>query len=211
MTQGPLFLDREHAAGLLADELSSLRGRRPLVLGIPRGGVPMARLVADRLGGDLDVILVHKLRAPGYPECAIGAVNEAGEVLPGERSLWAMASEEYLAEEVRSQLSLLRRRRELYTPGRLPLDPAGRVVVVVDDGGATGSTMLAALQVVRPLGPQELIAALPVAAVETAQRLQQEADRVVVLATPRDFRAVGPHYGSFPQVSDEEVVGALQA
>ena len=133
------FRNREEAAALLADRLAAYRGGRPLVLGVPRGAVPMARIIADALGGDLDVVLVRKLRAPGQPELAIGAVDETGSVLKG--AYFDVASHEYIREEIRAQQEILRKRRELYTEAQEAVNPAGRIVIVGDDGIATGSSI----------------------------------------------------------------------
>ncbi|RMG09573.1 MAG: phosphoribosyltransferase [Planctomycetota bacterium] len=203
-----MFRDRREAAERLAEALADLQGQRPLVLGIPRGGVPLARVLADRLGGEVDVVLVHKIGSPGNPEFAVGSVSEDGDVRirPEARRLYAP---ETLQTEVHRQGARLRAQRERFTPGRPPIDPRGRVVVVVDDGTATGETMLAALRVVRRREPAELVAALPVASREAVARLRREADRVVALEVPAHFWAVGAHYRDFHQVDDEEVLAAL--
>src|SRR5690606_15115292 len=125
-----------------------------LVLGVPRGAVPMARIIADALGGDLDVVLVRKLRPPGQPELAIGAVDESGAV--SEREYFDLASPAYVREEIRAQQEILRRRRELYTRAQPAIDPAGRLVIIVDDGIATGSSMAAAVRAVRARRPTRI-------------------------------------------------------
>lgn len=203
------FADRAEAARLLAGRLGHYRGRNPLVLGVPRGGVPMARIIAERLGGEVDVVLVRKLRAPGQPELAIGAVDEHGTVLRG--GYYDVADDEYIREEVRTRQEILRRRRELYARAHPPIDPAGRIVIVVDDGVATGSSMLAALASVRARRPARLVVAVGVAPPETVGRLEEAADEVVCLDTPAEFMAVGQFFGEFPEVSDDEVIEALSA
>jgi putative phosphoribosyl transferase len=155
------FKNREEAAQRLAERLSAYRGQNPLVLGVPRGAVPMARTIADALNGELDVVLVRKLRAPGQPELAIGAVDEAGTVLKG--AYFDIAAEPYLREEIRTQRDILRARRESYTRAQATIDAAGRVVIIVDDGVATGSSMLAAIRAVRARKPQKIVAAIGVA------------------------------------------------
>ena len=139
------FKNREHAAYLLADRLAAFCGNKnPLVLGVPRGGVPMAQIIADALGGEMDVVLVHKLRHPDQEELAIGAVDETGSAFLSD---WANeVDSEYIEAEKQRQLAVLRERRAQYTPRREPIDPHGRIVIVVDDGIATGSTMTAALR-----------------------------------------------------------------
>jgi putative phosphoribosyl transferase len=152
------FENREEAATLLGDRLARYRGQRPLVLGVPRGGVPMARIVADTLGGDLDIVLVRKLRAAGQPELAIGAVDEGGTVFKG--GYFDIASDEYLRAEVRTQREILRRRREHYMGSQPSIDPKGRIVIIVDDGIATGASMLSAIRSIRARRPQRVVAAI---------------------------------------------------
>jgi predicted phosphoribosyltransferase len=144
------FKDREEAAAQLAGRLRRFKGQRPLVLGVPRGAVPMARIIADALGGDCDVVLVRKVRAPGQPELAIGAVDETGAVV--RSAYFDIASDEYIREELRAQQEILRKRRELYTRAQPAIDPAGRLVVIArqeasaDRGGHCGG----AARVARP-------------------------------------------------------------
>lgn len=201
------FQNREEAATLLADRLAAYRGERPLVLGVPRGAVPMARIIADALGGDLDVVLVRKLRAPGQPELAIGAIDESGMVLKGR--YFDIATEEYLREEVRAQLGILRMRREQYTRAQAPVDPAGRIAIIVDDGIATGSSMLSAIRSIRARKPRKLVVAIAVAPPSALARIAGEADEAVCLYAPDDFQAVGQFFDDFAQVSDDMVVAAL--
>jgi predicted phosphoribosyltransferase len=206
-----MFRDREEAAEKLADALQRRRGSNPLVIAIPRGAVPMGAIVARRLGGALDVVLVRKLGARYDPELAIGAVDETGwtYVAPHARSVGATSA--YIESQVARELATIRERRRRYTPDRGPLDPAGRVVIVVDDGLATGATMVAALHALRARGPREIVCAIPVASHEALSLVRAYADEVVCLETPDWFGAVGQAYRSFPQVSDEEVVEALGA
>ena len=204
-----LFRDRGEAARKLAAALDSWRGKNPLVLGVPRGAVPMARVIAESLGGELDVVLVRKLRAPNNPEYAIGSIDESGWSYVTPHAQSAGASGAYVENEKARQLELIRQRRAAYTAHRAALDPAGRVVIVVDVGLATGSTMIAALHGLRSRHPARLICAVPVAPAETLERLRAYADDVVCLHTPESFYAVGQFYRDFPQVEDEEVVRAL--
>lgn len=201
------FKNREEAAALLACRLAGYRGQRPLVLGVPRGAVPMAGTIADALGGDLDVVLVRKLRAPDQQELAIGAVDEAGTVLQG--SYFDVVPDRYRREEIRTQLEILRKRRKLYTRGRTSGDPSGRVVIIVDDGIATGSSMLSAIRAVRARKPRKLVVAVAVAPPETLARIEAAADEVVCLHSPRDFYAVGQFFEDFGEVTDDMVVAAL--
>jgi predicted phosphoribosyltransferase len=179
------------------------KNKNPLVLGIPRGALPMAEIIADALGGELDVVLVHKLGHPNQPEFAIGAIDESGSAFLAE---WAAELEpECLEEEKQRQLAVLRRRRAQYTPLRPPIDPFGRIVIVVDDGIATGSTMIAALRAVRVRKPKKLVCAVAVASPEAARAMSRKADKIVCLTVPADFFAVGEYFEDFAQVTDEEV------
>ncbi len=202
------FLNRDDAADKLADKLQTYRGQHPLVLAIPRGAVPMARIIAGRLDGEVDVVLVRKLRAPGNPELAIGSIDETGWVYLADYAL-QMADEGHIEREKQIQMDVMRRRRAQYTPIRPPLDPAGRIVIVVDDGLATGSTMIAALHAMRAKKPQKLICAVPVAPPDTLEKVSPLADEMVCLYAPEMFYAVGQFYMDFPQVSDEQVMELL--
>jgi len=203
------FDDREHAAEQLAEALLAYRGRHPLVLAIPRGGVPIGRVLADRLDGDLDVVLVHKLGAPGQEEFAVGAIGEDGQVLVAAHAARAGADADYLRGEAAHQLDAIARRRQLYDPHREAFEVAGRIAIVVDDGLATGATMRAALIAVRALGPQSLVCAVPVASSRSLAELRPLCDDVVCPASPRDFGAVSQYYRDFPAVTDDEVVRLL--
>jgi putative phosphoribosyl transferase len=209
MKPNPLLRDRQEAAERLAQALGYHRGHRPLVLGIPRGGVVMAEILADRLRGDLDIILVRKLRAPGRPELAIGSITEQGRIILNEETA-GIATEEYIQEEAQEALRLLKRRRASYTPGEAPIDPSGRVAIIVDDGIATGATMTAALRALRDRGADRVIAAAAVAPIATVEYLRREADEVHCLATPGPFTAVSRHFEDFREVSDAEVTDILR-
>ncbi|MBL8498618.1 phosphoribosyltransferase [Nitrosomonas sp. JL21] len=204
-----VFADRLAAAKKLAEALQEYRGRNPLVLAIPRGAVPMAKVIAQYLQGEMDVVLVRKLRAPGNPEFAIGSIDEGGWVYLADYAGQAGVSEDYINQEVALQLETIRHRRAQYTPERLPIDPTGRVVIVIDDGLATGATMIAALHAVQNRNPAELICAVPVAPLDTLQKLHGKANKIVCLLSPDDFYAVGQFYVDFPQISDEEVIACL--
>lgn len=203
------FADRDDAADLLARALAPWRGQHPLVLAVPRGGVPMGRRIAAALDGELDVVLVRKLGAPGMPEFAIGAVDESGWAWLADHARLAGADDAYVARESAAQREVMRRRRARYTPVRPPIDPAGRVAIVVDDGLATGATMLAALHAVRARGPRWLICAVPVASREALALVRPWCDEAVCLSVPDDFAAVGQYYREFDQVDDDRVVPAL--
>ena len=204
-----LFENRAHAGRLLAQRLIDYKGRNPLVLGIPRGAVPMAKIIADFLGGELDVVLAHKLGAPAQPELAVGAIDETGNFFLSGYGL--DIDDGYLEVEKRAQFELLQKRRAHYTPLRQPIDPRDRIVIIVDDGIATGSTITAALRAVRARKPRRLLAAAAVASSEAMRAMSDEADAVVCLNVPADFVAVGQFFRDFSQVSDQEVINILRA
>ena len=204
------FDDRIDAARQLADALRSFRGHDPLVLAVPRGAVPMGAELARQLGGDLDVVLVKKLAAPHDPELAIGAVDENGWTNVSAFASETGAHDAYIDAQRRECLKLLAARRALYTPGKTGFDPAGRIAIVVDDGLATGATMIAALRSVRARNPARLVCAVPVAAAASIPRVRPFADELVCLEQPVEFGAVGRFYRDFSQVSDAEVVEILQ-
>ena len=199
------FHDRIDAARQLAGELGRFAADHPVVLAVPRGAVPMAAAIARELGGDLDVVLVRKLRAPFNPEFAVGAIDESGWCHIAEYAAGAGANAAYLEREKREQLELLRRRRASYTPERKALPVEGRVAIVVDDGLATGATMIAALHGVAARKPKKLVCAVPVASREALGKIAPYCDEVVCLESPADFQAVGQFYAEFPQVEDREV------
>lgn len=206
-----MFYDRNEAAVKLADKLIAYRGTNPLVLAIPRGAVPMAKIIADKLEGNIDVVLVRKLRAPYSPELAIGSVDENGGVFIADYSELAGADTDYIEYETKIQMDIIRKRRLQYSPIRPPLDPQGRVVIVIDDGLATGATMIAALHLIRERKPKQLICAVPVAPLQTLKKVAELADEVVCLDIPNNFQAVSQFYINFPQIEDDEVASILQS
>jgi predicted phosphoribosyltransferase/dienelactone hydrolase len=207
MTSLP-FGNRLDAAQQLARALARYRGTRPLVLAIPRGAVPMGRVIADALEGDLDVALVKKIGAPGNPEVAVGSVDEQGNIEINDVGRWLGVDAAYVRAQGAAQLAALRARRELYR-GVGPIPVAGRVVIVVDDGLATGATMSAALKSVRRQGAARLVCAVPVGASEAVADAEALADEVVCLAVPAPFGAVGRYFLDFSEVPEERVLEAL--
>jgi len=207
-----VFEDREEAGRALSASLGAWRARPDaLVLGLPRGGVPVAFEVADALGLPLDVLVVRKLGLPGQPELAMGAIAGGGALVVNEEVLRYLPPDGDAFETVRAreQRELERRERE-YRGDRPPLDVRGRVVILVDDGLATGATMEAAVRSLQSLGARRIVVAVPVASVEARERIAAVADEVVCLATPEFFSAVGQWYRDFGQTSDTEVTGLLE-
>jgi predicted phosphoribosyltransferase len=205
-----MFRSRLDAARQLAVALAGYRGRKPLVLAIPRGAVEMGLELARELEGELDVVLVRKLRSPFSPELAVGSIDETGWRHVADHAGISGADAAYLEREAEAQLAVLRERRERYSASRPPIDAKGRIVIVVDDGLATGSTMIAALHAARARGPGRLVCAVPVAAPDSLERVRPFADEVVCLEAPEWFAAVGQFYEEFRQVEDDEVAEMLE-
>lgn len=206
-----MFQDRLDAARQLGQALQKYRGQNPLVLAIPRGALPMGALMAEALQGQLDVVLVRKLRAPFQPEVAIGAVDETGlaDITPHANSL--DLDPVYLHDEIMLQLKTLKARRRQYSRIQAPIPVHGRVVIVVDDGLATGATMVSALKALRQQHPVRLVCAIPVASPDALHQVQALADETVCLSAPDHFMAVAQFYRHFPQVSDAQAVACLRS
>lgn len=205
------FRDREHAAQLLAEALRHHRGSHPLVLAVPRGAVPMGQVIAAALDGELDIVQVRKLGAPFNPELAMGAVDERGwRYLSPELEMFGVDAGQIDRLAAR-EIARMRARRRAWMGTRLPVDASGRTVIVVDDGLATGASMIAALHAVRARHPAHLVCAVAVAAPESLARVRPHADEIVCLAAPAGFAAVGQYYLDFGQVEDEDVARILAA
>jgi putative phosphoribosyl transferase len=204
-----MFADRVDAGRRLADALGHLEGEDVVVLGVPRGGVEVAAEVARSRGWPLDIVIPRKVGAPTNPELGLGAVAPGVRVLDERMIRQLGVPDEYLEREIADQEAEIRRRTEAYRGDRPPVEVAGKVAVVVDDGVATGGTSAAALRWAREQGASRVLLAVPVAPREAVARLSKEADEVVCLATPDPFFAVGQWYEAFPQTSDREVVALL--
>jgi putative phosphoribosyl transferase len=207
-----MFEDRRDAGRRLARKLASYGGSDCIVIGLPRGGVVVAEQVAAALGAPLDVVVVRKLRAPGDPELAIGALvaEAAPDMALDEGAIETLGvSPDHVLEEITTQLAEARLREALFREGRRPVPLAGRTAIVVDDGIATGNTMTAALRAVRRTRPRRVVLAVPVAAADALARLQPLVDEVVCLRVARGFGAVGAFYREFAAVSDGEVSALL--
>jgi putative phosphoribosyl transferase len=209
-----LFADRAEAAHALANRLAGEHLTPPIVvLALPRGGVPIAAEIARRLDAQLDLLLVRKIGAPWQPELAVAAVVDGGHpeiVIDEVMCAHAGADRAYIDREADRQWQEIERRRALYLQGRAPVAVAGATVIVVDDGIATGTTVRAALKALRRRGAARIVLAVPVAPHDTVMALKGEVDRVICLAEPYPFRAIGLHYVDFHQVSDDEVIAALR-
>jgi putative phosphoribosyl transferase len=206
------FRDRTDAGRQLARHLLGYRSQKPVVLALPRGGVPVAYEVARALHAPLDLLFVRKIGAPGHAEFGLGAVVDGAhpQVVLNEEVLAQLdVKPEYIRAETERQLREIERRRQHYLAGRRPVEVEGRTAIVVDDGIATGGTVRAALKGVARVRPARLVLAVPVAPAETIERLRAEADEVVCLMTPEPFYAVGEHYDDFTQTSDREVIALL--
>lgn len=206
------FRNRAEAGRKLAAALDRYETLKPFIFALPRGGVPVAAEVALALGAPLDLILVRKIGLPSQPELAMGAVVDgATPIVVRNEDVISIAgvSEAEFAKVRDAELAEIERRRVRYLGGRQPLDPSGRVAIIIDDGIATGATMLTALRATRARNPKELIIAVPVAPTSTIEDLRREADAVVCLETYADFGAIGFFYADFTQVSDQEVIDIL--
>jgi putative phosphoribosyl transferase len=208
----PIFTDRRDAGRQLAEALRRFTLDEPVVLGLPRGGVPVAYEVADELGAPLDLVFVRKIGAPGHPELGLGALVDGAEpqvVINKEVVELLDPPPDYVEQVVRRELEEIGRRRRLYLGDRAPVVVRGRVALVVDDGVATGGSVRAALQGLKAAGARRRVLAVPVGPREVVRSLRDAADEIVCLAMPEPFIAVGLWYHDFTQTLDEEVVALL--
>lgn len=204
-----LFRDRLEAAELLLKKLDKYRGKNPLVLGIPRGAIPMAKIIAEGLNGELSAILVHKIPAPYNEEFAIAAIGLSGHIQRSDSIEALHLSESYVQKAAEVQLANLKKRQQKY--GLPNPDYKNRIVIIVDDGIATGATTLSAIEEVRSQKPDKIIVAAPVSSRDSAEKIRAQVDEVVILAEPENFYAVGQFFDDFSQVSDEEVIALLKS
>jgi predicted phosphoribosyltransferase len=203
-----MFVDRLDAARKLVPRLEHLHAARPVVAAIPRGAVPMAAEIAHAIDGDLDVVLVHKIGHPDNSEFAVASVDEEGNVATYDG---VGLTEAELGELARPEVARLQERRRAYAQVRPAVDVRGRIVVIVDDGVATGATMVAAIQSARHRGASKVIAVAPVASSSALELVRGRADEVVVLSAPSFFYAISPFYDHFETVTDEDVLATLRA
>lgn len=207
-----MFSTRDQAGHDLARALERFAHRCPIVLALPRGGLPIARVVADELSAPLDVLIVRKLGAPHNPEFAFGAVGEGGIVVLDDRSIAGLGLSDVIRDRVITEaLSEVDRRVETYRHGRPLHEVKGKSVIIVDDGLATGATAEAAVRVVKALGAKHVVLAVPTGSRQAVDRLASMCDEVVCLEIPEWFGSVGSQYESFPQVSDDQVTEMLRA
>jgi putative phosphoribosyl transferase len=201
------FANRTEAGRQLAEKLDKYAGREDvIVLGLPRGGVPVAYEVAKRLRAPLDAFIVRKLGVPGFEELAAGAIASGGVRVLNEDVMRAIPHADETIEAVTARETAELERRELiYREGRPPPEPPGRIVILVDDGLATGATMRAAVKALRQRGAAKIVVAVPVGPPDTCRELEQEADETICLSTPEFFQAVGQYYEDFSQTSDQDV------
>jgi predicted phosphoribosyltransferase len=207
MRPEPAFRDRTEAGQRLASKLAKYAHRPDvIVLALPRGGVPVAYEVAAALDAPLDVFIVRKLGVPGHEELAMGAVATGGVRVVNEQAVQDLGIRDRVIDAVAArELKELARRERLYRGSRPPPDVRGRTVILVDDGLATGATMLAAIRALRQMGPARIIVAVPIAAPDTCEALKAKVDEMICAVTPEPFYAVGLWYDDFSQTSDDEV------
>lgn len=206
-----MFRDRVDAGKKLAKELLEYKGTNPVVLAIPRGGVVVGYEVAKELAVPLDIIVPRKIPAPHNPELGIGAVTQDGTIIINpEIKKYVSFSEEYVQEEAETQIKEIERRTKAYRGDREPISVEKRVVILVDDGLATGVTMRAAIRSIRKKNPQKIVVAVPVGPPSTVKKIEEEADEVISLVIYEPFEAVGQFYSDFSQTSDSEVISLLQ-
>ena len=204
------FEDRSQAGKMLAGALDGFRGQDAVVYSLPRGGVVLGYEVARHLDAPLDLIITRKIGYPGSRECAVCAVSEDGEMIC-DRLGATRLDPAWLKARAEEEVQEANRRRRVYLEGRPPLDAGGKVAIVVDDGVATGLTILLAIMVLKGQHPKRIVVAVPVSSSEAAEKIRAEADELVALDVPTDFFSVSEHYEQFPQLEDEDVIRLIKA
>jgi len=204
-----LFKDKADAGRRLAIELAKYKGADAVVYALPRGGVVLGYEIASNLGIPLDLIITRKIGYPGNEECAACAVAEDGHMIC-DRSAASFLDREWLDIQARKEMQEAKRRRAVYLKGRKPLPAAGKVVIIVDDGVATGLTILLAIKELKHNKPKTIIVAVPVSSEDAAEKIRSEADELIALDIPTDFKAVGNYYEKFAQLTDEEVIRFME-
>lgn len=211
MDKYALFVDRVDAGRKLAALFENYRGSDTVVIALPRGGVIVGAEIARALGCPIDVSISRKIGHPLNPEYAVGAISESGHIIGNRRELESIG-EEWLRRKIEEQKSEIARRRQLYLKGKQPIDVEGKTVIIVDDGIATGSTMMATIKDVKYRKPKKTVVAVPVAPKEVAELVRKEVDDFVAVSVPEFFiGAIGAYYDDFEQVSDDEVIRALNS
>lgn len=204
------FTDRSRAGKMLAEALDGFRGQDAVVYALPRGGVVLGYEVACHLNAPLDLIITRKIGYPGSRECAVCAVSEEGEMIC-DRLGAARLDPAWLKGRAEEEMEEAKRRRRIYLEGRRPVEAGGKVAIVVDDGVATGLTILLAVMVLKGQHPKRIVVAVPVSSAEAAESIRAEADELVALDVPADFFSVSEHYEQFPQLEDEDVIRLIKA
>jgi putative phosphoribosyl transferase len=204
-----IFKNRVDAGQRLAEALIGYKGEDLIVYAIPRGGIVLGHEISKRLNAPLDLIITRKIGYPGNEECAVCAVAEDGHMICDSSSMNLIDSQ-WIQENAIKEMEEAKRRRLAYLQGRVPLSVAGKIAVIVDDGVATGLTLMLAIEVLKHNNPGKIVVAVPVSSQAAALKIQQEADELVVLDTPANFYAVGAHYESFPQLADDDVIRIME-
>lgn len=205
-----MFKSREEAAELLAQKLQNYKGKDAIILAVPRGGVVVGKTLAKKLSLPLDIVVTRKIGAPNQPELAIGAVGpEGAKFIDWGLAMRAGADEDYLKFKIEEQKKEVGKRFSKFRKGKKALELKGKIVIVTDDGIATGATIEAAVAWIRTKKPKKIILAVPVAPRDTVEKIKDKVEELIVLETPDEFFAVGQFYREFPQVTDEEVVRLL--
>lgn len=202
-----IFKDREQAAYQLLDKLKKYKGQKVVVAGIPRGAMPMAKIIADGLDAELSAVLVHKIPHPESEEFAIGSVGISGHIHRSPTVQAENIPESYIQKSALKQLEILKEREIKYGLGKVSMKE--KIVIIVDDGIATGETTMSAIEEVKSLGARKVVLATPVAAAAAARKMKSLVDELIVLDIPERFYGVGQFFFNFPQVSDEEVIRML--